>query len=81
MYKDVPILFPFKFRDPWEWIIENVKNPHLASNFTWEAQRVFRWDNSLKKFERFVDEPWTAEAFWDAQASFDILKIYFSHFY
>jgi hypothetical protein len=69
MYKNVPFSFPFKFRDPWEWILEIVKDPHIVPNIAWEAQHVFRWDHVLEKFERFVDEPWTAEAFWKAQVS------------
>ncbi|EKM75949.1 hypothetical protein AGABI1DRAFT_45660 [Agaricus bisporus var. burnettii JB137-S8] len=68
MYKNVPISYPFKYRDPWEWILDMVKNPQLAPNIAWEAQRVFRWDHISQRFERFVDEPWTAEAFWEAQS-------------
>lgn len=69
LYKNVHTSFPFQFRDPWEWILEIVKDPNLAPNIAWSAQRVFRYDHTTKLFERFVDEPWTAEAFWTVQVS------------
>ncbi|KAF7776772.1 hypothetical protein Agabi119p4_5165 [Agaricus bisporus var. burnettii] len=68
MYKNVPLSYPFKYCDPWEWILEMVKNPQLSPSIAWEAQHVFRWDHISERFERFVDEPWTAEAFWEAQS-------------
>ncbi|EKM75982.1 hypothetical protein AGABI1DRAFT_94447 [Agaricus bisporus var. burnettii JB137-S8] len=68
MYKNIPISYPFKFRDPWEWILEVVKDPQLAPLIAWEAQRVFHWDHIAETFLRFVDEPWTAEALWEIQS-------------
>ncbi|XP_006461651.1 hypothetical protein AGABI2DRAFT_70673 [Agaricus bisporus var. bisporus H97] len=68
LYKNVPTQFPFLFRDPWEWVLEIVKDPYLVPNIAWDAQRVFRWNHAVEKYERFVDEPWTAEAFWKAQS-------------
>lgn len=42
-------------------------DPHLAPYIDWDAQQLFQWDGDI--WEHFVDEPCTANAFWNAQVS------------
>ncbi|KAK0432743.1 uncharacterized protein EV420DRAFT_1655271 [Desarmillaria tabescens] len=49
----------------WNWILELVKDSTLEPHFVWDATHLSKWNGST--FERFVNEPWTAQAFWDLQ--------------
>ncbi len=42
-------------------------NPELIREFQWEAQRLFKFNGQL--FERFIDEPWTANLWWNTQVT------------
>ncbi len=37
----------------------------LEPHFVWDAVQLSKWNGHT--FEMFVDEPWTAQAFWDLQ--------------
>ncbi|KAK0209734.1 hypothetical protein IW262DRAFT_1302020 [Armillaria fumosa] len=52
-------------RNLWEWALELVQNPLLEPHFIWDAVQLSKWNGDA--FEKFVDEPWTAQAFWDLQ--------------
>ncbi|KAG2039871.1 hypothetical protein BDR03DRAFT_932955 [Suillus americanus] len=39
---------------------------HLAPHFVFDAQRLYKFNGTC--FVCFIDEPWTANAFWDAQS-------------
>jgi len=49
----------------WEWALDLLENPLLAPHFVWDAQRVYKHNGM--EFERFYDEPWTADRWWDVQ--------------
>ncbi|KAG1739543.1 hypothetical protein EDB19DRAFT_1928076 [Suillus lakei] len=51
----------------WEWVLDLLENPLLAPHFAWDAQRVFKHNGT--GFERFYDEPWTADRWWDVQSN------------
>ncbi|TEB21349.1 hypothetical protein FA13DRAFT_1832638 [Coprinellus micaceus] len=51
-------------RDIWKWIVECLENPILAKQFVWDAERLSRRNGDA--WERFVNEPWTANQFWKA---------------
>ncbi|PBK99148.1 hypothetical protein ARMGADRAFT_919758, partial [Armillaria gallica] len=53
-------------RNLWMWALELIQNPTLEPHFFWDAVELSKWNG--KAFERFIDEPWTAQAFWDLQA-------------
>ncbi|KAG2103715.1 uncharacterized protein F5147DRAFT_746667 [Suillus discolor] len=38
----------------------------FAPHFVFDAQRLYKFNGA--RFVRFIDEPWTANAFWDAQS-------------
>lgn len=66
-YKNEPQKFDIQIREPWDWVMEIIKSESLCPKISWDAERRYRWDGSL--WERIIDEPWTADAWWDAQVS------------
>ncbi|KJA13371.1 hypothetical protein HYPSUDRAFT_151670 [Hypholoma sublateritium FD-334 SS-4] len=56
-------------RSLWDWCSEIVTDPTLANQLRWNAERVFKYSNKQEKFERCITEPWTADSWWEAQAS------------
>ena len=52
-------------RPLFEWSLGLLKDPMLASKFTWHAQCLFKYNG--KSWERFVDEPNTADGWWKAE--------------
>ena len=44
-----------------------VRNPLLALYFEWDAQRLFKYNGT--EFVRFIDEPWTADRWYEIQVS------------
>ncbi|KAK0494359.1 hypothetical protein EDD18DRAFT_1045628, partial [Armillaria luteobubalina] len=49
----------------WMWALELIQNPVLEPHFVWDTVKLSKWNG--KAFERFIDKPWTAQAFWDLQ--------------
>lgn len=54
-------------RPLWDWCTELLLNPTLVAQFQWNAEKLFKFDGEI--FERFIDEPWTANLWWDIQVS------------
>ncbi|PBK81833.1 hypothetical protein ARMGADRAFT_1048756 [Armillaria gallica] len=54
-------------RNLWAWALELIQNPMLEPHFVWDAVQLSKWNGHT--FERFVDEPWTVQAFWDLQTA------------
>ena len=52
-------------RPLFEWSLGLLKDPMLASKFVWHAQRLFKYNG--ESWERFVDEPNTADGWWKAE--------------
>jgi len=44
-----------------------VRSPLLAPYFEWDAQRLFKYNGT--EFVRFIDEPWTADRWYEIQVS------------
>lgn len=53
-------------RPLWDWCCEILQDPILIQHFRWDAERHFKFNGT--KFERFIDEPWTADDWWNIQA-------------
>lgn len=60
--------FTMYSRPLWDWALDLLRDTQLAPHFVFDAQRLYKFDGS--HFKRFIDEPWTADAFWDAQVCF-----------
>jgi hypothetical protein len=52
-------------RGLWDWATDLVQSPQLAPHFRWDAEKIFRCSEASSI--RVFNEPWTADAFWDAQ--------------
>ncbi|KAF6751895.1 hypothetical protein DFP72DRAFT_991199 [Ephemerocybe angulata] len=59
----------FYCRSLWDWAVDLVKDPTLAPYFEWDAQRLFKFDAEKEEWVRFVNEPWTADRFYDVQST------------
>jgi hypothetical protein len=64
-YEDKSWDFEVYYRDLWEWAADLLRDPRLFPHLTFDAQRLSKFDG--EKFVRFIDEPYTADAFWDLQ--------------
>ncbi|KAG2104264.1 hypothetical protein BD769DRAFT_1630826 [Suillus cothurnatus] len=51
--------FNMHYRPLWDWVLDLLRDKRLAPHFVFDAQQ---------RFVRFIDEPWTADAFWNAQS-------------
>ena len=60
--------FKVFFRPLWDWALDLLRDEFLAPHFVWDAEWLFKYDGS--KFVRFIDEPWTADEFWDVHVCF-----------
>ncbi|KAF8173786.1 hypothetical protein K438DRAFT_1908928 [Mycena galopus ATCC 62051] len=49
----------------WDLTLSLVQDPRLASCFVWDAEKAYKFNGD--SYVRFYHEPWTADAFWDAQ--------------
>ncbi|KAG2121427.1 hypothetical protein DEU56DRAFT_873780 [Suillus clintonianus] len=58
--------FDMHYRPLWEWALDMLRDRRLAPHFVFDAQRLYKFNGT--RFVRFIDEPWTANAFWDAQS-------------
>lgn len=62
-----PRSFEFWYREPWDWVLEIIKEPCLKNHIVWDPERNYKWDGMT--WERIYDEPWSSDAWWRAQVS------------
>ncbi|KAL0562518.1 hypothetical protein V5O48_019569, partial [Marasmius crinis-equi] len=74
-FQTAPIEVPFKtgsrtfdayFRPLDSWLREIVEDEGLAPDMNWDARKHYKL-NSQGQWERFIDEPWTADSWWEFQ--------------
>jgi hypothetical protein len=79
-YKGKEKFFDVSHRSLWDWATDLVAHPQMACHFRWDAERIYRSNG-----HRIFHEPWTADAFWNAQVCvhiiwlFENLLIYLPH--
>ncbi|KIM41796.1 hypothetical protein M413DRAFT_71191, partial [Hebeloma cylindrosporum] len=67
-YKDNEITFDLAYRPIWEgFCLPILENSEIMKTFKWHAERHYKFNGQLSKWQRFIDEPWTADAMWDFQ--------------
>ncbi|KAG1845088.1 hypothetical protein DFJ58DRAFT_717530 [Suillus subalutaceus] len=66
-YKKNEQVYEVHARPIWDWALDLLDNPLLAPHFVWDACRVYKHNGA--QFERFFDEPWTGDRWWDIQSS------------
>ncbi|KAG1802204.1 uncharacterized protein HD556DRAFT_1196826, partial [Suillus plorans] len=64
-YKQEECVYEVHALPIWEWALNLLENPLLAPHFIWDAQCVYKHNGA--GFERFYDELWTADRWWDVQ--------------
>lgn len=57
----------FWCRSLWDWAVACLQNKNLVDKFRWDAEKLEQWDG--RKWERFVDDPWTGDDWFRIQAS------------
>ena len=57
--------YPMYCRSLWDWACSLLKDLRVGPYFNFDAQRLSKFDGN--SFVRFIDEPWTANQFWDVQ--------------
>ncbi|KAG2018372.1 hypothetical protein CC2G_007806 [Coprinopsis cinerea AmutBmut pab1-1] len=68
-YKNEQQDFTLYSRSLWDWALDLVQNEELSPFFEWDAQRLFKYDEQRSRWVRFINEPWTADSFYDVQSS------------
>jgi hypothetical protein len=63
IYRGERFEFEFQYRDPWEYVLNLIQDPSLASVSSWNSVRKI-YCCGLNE-ERIIDEPNTADAWWD----------------
>ncbi|KAI5992667.1 hypothetical protein EDD15DRAFT_2388187 [Pisolithus albus] len=58
-----PCEFPVYHRSLLDWAFDLLKHPTMGPQFVFDAKRLFKFNGST--FVRFIDEPWTADEFWN----------------
>ncbi|KAK7440418.1 hypothetical protein VKT23_017056 [Stygiomarasmius scandens] len=59
--------FDFQFRPLWDWVVNIATNEELAQDLVWDAQQHFKFNTSYNDWERFIEEPWSADLWWKVQ--------------
>jgi hypothetical protein len=72
-YKGEELQYDVYLRPLWSWCLELLRDKDIVSQFVWDAQRLFKWNET--QFERFLDEPWTADAWWNFQVIFHLFSM------
>lgn len=50
-----------------DWVMEILHDKELRGELRFDAQRLYRHNGT--EFERFINEPWTANLWWEIQVS------------
>ncbi|KAG2116194.1 hypothetical protein BD769DRAFT_1629852 [Suillus cothurnatus] len=58
--------FNMHYRPLWDWVLDLLRDKRLAPHFVFDAQHLSKFNG--ERFVCFIDEPWTADAFWNAQS-------------
>ncbi|KAG1738319.1 uncharacterized protein EDB91DRAFT_1237726 [Suillus paluster] len=66
-YNGVDQEFTLYYWDLWDWACDLLRDPYIGPQFTFDAHCLLKFDGNT--FVRFIDEPWTADRFWEAQSS------------
>ncbi|KAG2142230.1 uncharacterized protein EDB93DRAFT_1241592 [Suillus bovinus] len=58
--------FDMHYHPLWDWVLDLLRDKHLTPHFIFNAQCLSKFNR--ERFVCFIDEPWTANAFWTAQS-------------
>lgn len=57
-----------------KWALSLVDHPRLATNFTWDSERISKYNGY--KWIRVYHEPWTGDDWWSIQVSHFIFRAF-----
>ncbi|KAF8953785.1 hypothetical protein BDZ97DRAFT_1767154 [Flammula alnicola] len=69
-YKEEELSYDVWTRPIWTWCRELLLDETLIHEFQWNAERLSKFNG--EKYEHFVDEPWTAKAWWNYQSTLPV---------
>ncbi|KAI6137403.1 hypothetical protein F5141DRAFT_1185983 [Pisolithus sp. B1] len=61
-----PCEFPVYHHSLLDWAFDLLKHPTMGPQFVFDVKCLFKFDGST--FVHFIDEPWTADKFWNLQS-------------
>ncbi|KAF9545926.1 hypothetical protein CPC08DRAFT_823858 [Agrocybe pediades] len=73
-YKDRTLEYKVWVRPLWEWCEELLTSRDLSEQFHWDALQQYKYTKG-GQWERFIDEPWTADAWWNFQTSIGAVHV------
>lgn len=50
--------------------LDLIKDVRLSSFFTWDSIKLYHYDEGMKSFLHYFDEPWTGDRFWEIQVCY-----------
>ncbi|KAA1476942.1 hypothetical protein DENSPDRAFT_758082, partial [Dentipellis sp. KUC8613] len=66
-YKKSIRTFDMHYRPLWDWLKDVIDEPSLSSQFEWDAQRIFKYNEENQGFSRVYHEPWSGDDWWNIQ--------------
>ena len=69
MYQGQQLEFEFEYCDPWEYILNLIHDKSLAFDSCWNSVQKFYCCHSENVEEHIIDEPNTADAWWEIDVS------------
>ncbi|KAG1888363.1 hypothetical protein F4604DRAFT_1877444 [Suillus subluteus] len=58
--------FDMHYHPLFNWALDLLRDQRLTPHFVFDVQRLSKFNG--ERFVHFIDEPWTADAFWNAQS-------------
>ncbi|KIK91094.1 hypothetical protein PAXRUDRAFT_150267, partial [Paxillus rubicundulus Ve08.2h10] len=65
LYRKEERQFDVHFHPLWDCATSLLSDPHIGPCAVFDAERLYKYNGN--QFEQFIDEPWTADAFLNAQ--------------
>ncbi|KAI6099065.1 hypothetical protein F5141DRAFT_1190670 [Pisolithus sp. B1] len=66
-----PCEFPVYCHSLLDWAFDLLKHPTMGPQFVFDAKCLFKFNGST--FVHFIDEPWTADKFWNLQKGYPVV--------
>ncbi|KAF9059913.1 hypothetical protein BDP27DRAFT_1495856, partial [Rhodocollybia butyracea] len=63
-----PEPYELHYRPIWDWLQELLLDQKIVSQMQWDAQRLFKFDAKTQTWKRFIEEAWSANAWWEIQS-------------
>ncbi|KIK66841.1 hypothetical protein GYMLUDRAFT_69898 [Collybiopsis luxurians FD-317 M1] len=68
-YWETAETFDVFYQPMWDWVHELLMDPRMVSRMQWHACHLFRYDKASGRWMQFINEPCTANKWWNIQGS------------